>query len=128
MPMNWAAGYPPEWVSGEVQRVMYHFAGWRCEHCGMQFEPGSTKAITERNADGKPVILTVHHLDGDPSNCAWWNLLVCCQRCHLHIQGVWKPGGVLPLEWRNEPPGWLILRSLPYQRNPQLDLWGDERD
>lgn len=31
-------------------------------------------------------VLTVHHLDIDPSNCAWWNLVALCQRCHLHIQ------------------------------------------
>ncbi len=40
---------------------------------------------------GNPVcarwrILTVHHLDGDKSNCEWWNLLALCQRCHLQIQ------------------------------------------
>lgn len=32
-------------------------------------------------------ILTVHHLDGDKSNCRWWNLAALCQRCHLVIQG-----------------------------------------
>lgn len=32
-------------------------------------------------------ILTVHHLDGDKSNCLWWNLAALCQRCHLTIQG-----------------------------------------
>jgi hypothetical protein len=31
-------------------------------------------------------ILTVHHLDGDKSNCRWWNLAALCQRCHLEIQ------------------------------------------
>jgi len=31
-------------------------------------------------------ILTVHHLDGNKSNCEWWNLLSLCQRCHLQIQ------------------------------------------
>lgn len=31
-------------------------------------------------------ILTVHHCDGDKSNCEWWNLLALCQRCHLQIQ------------------------------------------
>lgn len=36
-------------------------------------------------------ILTVHHLDGDKSNCAWWNLLALCQRCHLTIQGAVNP-------------------------------------
>ncbi len=116
-------GYPPEWESGEVQAVMYQFAGWRCEHCGMEFEPGSTKTITARNANGRPVILTVHHLDGDPSNCSWQNLLVCCQRCHLHVQAVWKPGDALPLVWAGRAPDWLVRRGLPYQVNPQLALF-----
>lgn len=31
-------------------------------------------------------ILTVHHLDGDKSNCEWWNCLSLCQRCHLQVQ------------------------------------------
>ena len=32
------------------------------------------------------VVLTVHHLDLNKSNCAWWNLVALCQRCHLQIQ------------------------------------------
>ncbi len=31
-------------------------------------------------------MLTVHHLDMNPANCAWWNLAALCQVCHLHIQ------------------------------------------
>lgn len=31
------------------------------------------------------VVLTVAHLDHDPSNCDPANLLACCQRCHLRI-------------------------------------------
>ena len=31
--------------------------------------------------------VTVHHLDGNKSNCADWNLAALCQRCHLKIQG-----------------------------------------
>jgi hypothetical protein len=31
-------------------------------------------------------MLTVHHLDLDPSNCRWWNIPALCQRCHLQIQ------------------------------------------
>jgi hypothetical protein len=34
---------------------------------------------------------TVHHLDGNKSNCAWWNLLALCQRCHLTIQSRVNP-------------------------------------
>jgi len=30
--------------------------------------------------------LTVHHIDLNPANCDWWNLVALCQRCHLQIQ------------------------------------------
>ncbi len=119
-----ASQYPPEWISGSIQAAMYARAGWRCEHCGLAFEPGSTKAKTATNRDGKPVILTVHHLDGDKANCDWTNLLVCCQRCHLHIQATWKPGGVLPARWQ-PVPAWITGRGLAYVPNGQLRLFGD---
>jgi hypothetical protein len=31
-------------------------------------------------------ILTVHHLNGDKTDCRWWNLCALCQRCHLSVQ------------------------------------------
>lgn len=31
-------------------------------------------------------LLTVHHLDGDKTNCLWWNLIATCQACHLSVQ------------------------------------------
>lgn len=38
-------------------------------------------------------ILTVHHLTGcwgregtAKGDCRWWNLVACCQRCHLYLQ------------------------------------------
>lgn len=43
---------------------------------------GNTKIIVARWR-----IATVHHADGNKSNCAWWNLLALCQRCHLEFQG-----------------------------------------
>lgn len=106
--------YPLEWKLGQIQQREYERAGWRCEHCGMVFHPGSTKAINARNKDGKPVILTVHHLMDDKADCRHENLLVCCQRCHLHIQGRWQPGGVLPAEWGTVPQ-WILDRDLPYE-------------
>lgn len=78
-------------------------AGWCCEHCGMEFEPHTGKATVARNADGKPSILTVHHLNGDKSDNRWENLLVCCQACHLSIQARWSPGEELPAEWPGVP-------------------------
>jgi len=106
--------YPLDWKLGRIQARQYERAGWRCEHCGMTFTPGTTKAKDARNRDGNPVILTVHHIDGCPSNCDDSNLLCCCQKCHLHIQGVWAPGGVIPATW-GEVPQWILDRALPYR-------------
>lgn len=47
-------------------------------------------------------ILTVHHLDGDKSNCEWWNLLALCQRCHLTIQSRVDPR----IPWFLEHSNW----------------------
>ncbi len=41
---------------------------------------------------------TVHHLDGNKSNCVWWNLLALCQRCHLTIQSRVNPNQPYMLE------------------------------
>ena len=64
--------YPDNWAE-IAQRIKAH-AGWRCERCD-----------TANDFDTRHV-LTVHHLDGDKSNCAEWNLAALCQRCHLKIQ------------------------------------------
>lgn len=32
-------------------------------------------------------VLTVHHVDNDKGNLAWWNLAALCQVCHLQVQG-----------------------------------------
>jgi hypothetical protein len=62
--------YPKGWASIAAQ--IKAAAGWKCIRCGHKNEFGH--------------VLTVHHLDMDPANCAWWNLVALCQQCHLHIQ------------------------------------------
>ena len=62
--------YPDNWK--EISEHTKEEAGWLCIRCGAASEPG--------------YILTVHHLDLDPSNSEWWNLAALCQRCHLVIQ------------------------------------------
>ena len=64
--------YPPDWP--EISARVKENSGWRCVRCDHfhDIENG--------------YVLTVHHLDLDKSNCAWWNLAALCQRCHLHIQ------------------------------------------
>lgn len=65
--------YPPDWA--EIAFKVKADANWKCVRCGHLHDPISGYA------------LTVHHLDMNPSNCAWWNIPALCQRCHLSIQG-----------------------------------------
>lgn len=112
--------YPADWP--ELSEAAKARANYTCEHCGMEFEPGTNKAVSAVNANGRPTILTVHHLSGDKSDCRWENLLVCCQKCHLHIQGAWGPGQPLPARWQ-AAPGWLIERGLAYSPALQLRMF-----
>jgi len=89
-------GYPPNW--DEIALLVKVAAGWRCEHCGHRHDRESGH------------VLTVHHLDGDPANCAADNLVALCQRCHLSIQANYRPGqGVLP---GIDAPAWMRKRGL----------------
>jgi hypothetical protein len=65
--------YPPNWK--DIAKQVKDAADWKCVRCGKLHDPENGYT------------LTVHHLDIDPSNCAWWNIPALCQRCHLHIQG-----------------------------------------
>lgn len=65
--------YTNDWPT--IARAVKDAAEWCCVRCGHG-----------HSRDGW-YILTVHHLDGDKSNNAWWNTLALCQRCHLSIQG-----------------------------------------
>ena len=64
--------YPPDWRA--IAARMKADAGHRCIRCGHVHDVASRR------------VLTVHHLDGDKSNCRWWNLLALCQACHLSVQ------------------------------------------
>lgn len=64
--------YPDNW--NEIAKSVKDAAEWRCVRCGHRHEPETGYC------------LTVHHLDINPSNCAWWNIPALCQRCHLSIQ------------------------------------------
>ena len=69
--------YPMEW--GYIAEGTKIAAGWKCIRCGHKHEPMAGYG------------LTVHHFNGDKSNCNWWNLMALCQRCHLVIQGRINP-------------------------------------
>lgn len=68
--------YPDDWP--EIAKRVKDEAGWKCEECGEPYwKPGH--------------VLTVHHEDGDPSNCRRENLKALCQKCHLKKQNAaWR--------------------------------------
>lgn len=100
-------GHP--FKSGEHGKGEWSDCDEKCTHTGFSGE------IAEQLADGRQVppldqrdtaghlvslgkkirarwrILTVHHLDGQKDNDAWWNTLALCQRCHLTVQSKIDP-------------------------------------
>lgn len=66
------AVYPPDWKA--ISQRVRGEAGWHCIRCDHPHDPAAGRT------------LTCHHLDMDPGNNVWWNLLALCQRCHLSVQ------------------------------------------
>lgn len=66
--------YPADWEA--ISKRIRARAGGRCEWCNA--ENGRAHPVT-----GSLVVLTVAHLDHDPSNCDERNLAALCQRCHI---------------------------------------------
>ena len=64
--------YPANW--SDIADRVKGAASWHCIRCGHGHDFYSRH------------VLTVHHWNGDKSDCRWWNLLALCQRCHLNIQ------------------------------------------
>ena len=93
--MRFANDYPANW--SQIAADLKESVGWRCEHCGHPHDIASG------------YMLTVHHLNGDKSDCRYENLLACCQRCHLYLQTRFYPGQLplIPLEW-------MLKRGLAY--------------
>lgn len=89
---NHRGEYPDDW--DEIAWRVKDRVGWRCDRCN--------------HLDDKDThhVLTVHHFDHDKSNCADWNTMPLCQRCHLSVQGRVDPRNPLLFD----PSPW----SLPY--------------
>jgi 5-methylcytosine-specific restriction endonuclease McrA len=77
--------------------------GYRCRWCG------AGEALFDL-VTGRPVRLTTMHLDGDPSNCADWNLASACRPCHAAYDA---PAG------RAEVRRWKLIEA------GQLELFPD---
>ena len=101
--------YPPNWV--EIARAVKDAAGWRCEECRHPHETSTSRVPCDASCthpkNGKQRMLTTHHLDMDPSNCADHNLVALCQACHLRVQSRVDPH---QLRLIGDEPDWLRRR------------------
>lgn len=93
--------YPPDWT--KLAAAVKDDADWCCVRCGHPHDTPSGYT------------LTVHHLDMNPGNRQWWNLIPLCQRCHLSIQArvdLARPWVMAPhSEWfRPYVAGWYAHR------------------
>ena len=89
MPAKQRGEYPDDWA--EISKAVKDAADWCCVRCGEYHNPSAGYC------------LTVHHFDGNKSNCDEWNLMALCQRCHLSVQARVDPEiGLL-----HEPSNWI---------------------
>lgn len=84
-----------------------YFAGVSDDRCRILVACGP---FCTHPKDLKLRVLTVHHLDGDKGNSAWWNLLALCQVCHLTIQAKVIPDR--PYLWEHKP--WFKVYAAGY--------------
>ena len=88
MPRKSTGIYPVIWP--EISMAVKDEAGWRCVRCVHVHDIPAG------------YMLTVHHLDLNPANCAWWNIPALCQKCHLQIQHK----VILERDWMFEHTPW----------------------
>lgn len=82
--------YPPNWA--QISLLTRQRAAWKCELC-------KSAQNTPQIVTGGNVILTTHHINGDPTDNRRINLIALCQRCHNRLDQPFrrkaKPRGVL---------------------------------
>ena len=77
--------YPKNWKQIS-EYIRFERAKNKCEFCGVvnySFVDKITRDIKLEHEDNVvQIILTVAHLDHNPSNCDYANLKALCQKCH----------------------------------------------
>lgn len=83
--------YPADWkrISMAIRRDR---ARWACEAIPGEGVCGAVNGLPHP-ITGAKVVLTVAHLDHDPTNCAPENLRALCQRCHNRYDAPTRAAG-----------------------------------
>ena len=69
--------YPQNW--GEIRESILKRACNRCEFCNVE---NHTLRLNEKTNRLARIVLTIAHLNHDPSDCRPENLRALCQKCH----------------------------------------------
>jgi hypothetical protein len=87
--------YPKDWAAISLS-IRRDRAGWRCEMMDANGEIGRCSAMhgEPHPITGSKVVLTVMHLDHDPTNNDPRNLLAACQRCHNAYDAPMRRAGI----------------------------------
>lgn len=72
--------YPKNWK--EIRMKILQRANNCCEFCGVPDYTWRTSLSSTSPSDAVQVVLTIAHLDHDPTNNDFSNLRALCQRCH----------------------------------------------
>lgn len=91
--------YPENWE--KISLLLRMKALWKCQLC-------QAKQFENHPITGSVVILTVHHINGDPTDNRRLNLLALCQRCHNKLDQ--------PFRHPRKPKGWITIKEAPDDR------------
>lgn len=72
--------YPKNWM--EIREKILERAQNRCEFCGIENHTWRPSLSSTSPSDAVYVVLTIAHLDHDPTHNDPSNLRALCQRCH----------------------------------------------
>lgn len=82
MPIKDKSIYPPNWKEIS-RRIRFERAGGKCEWCGAENGAYEQRVTKEGLNKIVKIVLTVAHLDHDPTHNDDSNLVALCQACHL---------------------------------------------
>jgi len=106
MPANQSL-YPADWKL--IATCVKEAADWVCQECGKPcYRPGDGMKRLSRD-----MVLTVHHIDHNPRNCAADNLVALCTSCHLRADAQHHARNARRTRARKAGQMWLLEEALP---------------
>jgi 5-methylcytosine-specific restriction endonuclease McrA len=76
-----------------IRQAMKHHYGKEWKQISKWLIKTVSHCVACGKRPSKDVVLTVHHMDFDPTNNLTSNLLVLCSRCHLRKHGLIRKYG-----------------------------------